>query len=193
MFFFLGNGCLFERSILIPLFLVNFRKALKHFLNVNSDESVSAVLIKNGSILHFNRLYGVWSSSLLSQLELFKVLVFGKVSFNLIKHSLFCFIYFFFILLFFISSRFFVSFVLPVSGQFPPEKIAPRLGLGFGLAFGLGLGLGGKFSSLAIVLEPFYRWKKRRIFACQRNVRFHSSIICAKLPLFVDTKWTKWC
>ena len=144
MFFFLGNGCLFERSILIPLFLVNFRKALKHFLNVNSDESVSAVLIKNGSILHFNRLYGFWSSSLLSQLELFKVLVFGKVSFNLIKHSLFCFIYFFFILLFFISSRFFVSFVLPVSGQFPPEKIAPPVGVRVWVSFWVRARIGGE-------------------------------------------------
>ena len=40
-----------------------------------------------------------------------------------------------------------------VSGQLPPRKIAPRLGLGFEL--GLVLGLGGQFSSKAIVLETF--------------------------------------
>ena len=32
-----------------------------------------------------------------------------------------------------------------VSGQLPPRKIAPRLGLGFGLASELGLGLEGNF------------------------------------------------
>ena len=39
-----------------------------------------------------------------------------------------------------------------VSGQLPPKKIAPPLGLGFGLE--LGLVFGGHFSSGAIVLEP---------------------------------------
>ena len=32
-----------------------------------------------------------------------------------------------------------------ISGQFPPRKINPRLGLGFGLQLGLVLGLGGNF------------------------------------------------
>ena len=144
-FFFWGNGCSFKRSILISLFVVYFRKILNHFLNLNADESNSTVLIKNGSILSFNHLYGLWSSSLLSQLELFKVLVFGKVCFNLIKLSLFCFIYFFFILLFFISFRFFVSFVFTGVRTVPPKENPPtsRLRLGFGFASGLGLGLEG--------------------------------------------------
>ena len=70
-----------------------------------------------------------------------------------------------------------------VFGQLPPEKIAPRLGLGFGSSLGLLLGfgsnqaialeencspvrvtiwvrvsygVGGQFSSGAIVLEPFF-------------------------------------
>ena len=43
-----------------------------------------------------------------------------------------------------------------VSGQSPPRKIAPWLGLGFGLELGLKLGLGvGQFSSWVIVPEPF--------------------------------------
>ena len=82
-FIYWGNGWLFKRSILTSLFVVNFRKVLKHFLNLNSDESVSTALIKNGSILHFNHLYAFWSSSLVSQLELIKVVV--LVCFSLIK------------------------------------------------------------------------------------------------------------
>ena len=146
MFFFWGNGWLFKRSILISLFVIDFKKVLKHFLNLNTDKSVSTGLIKNGSILHFNHLYGFRSSSLLSQLELFKVLVFGKVCFNLIKLSLFCFIYFFFILLFFISFRFFISiFFYRCPDNSPKRKLPPRLGLGFGLALGLGLELRENF------------------------------------------------
>ena len=128
------------------MFLVNFRKVLKYFLNFNTGESVSTLLIKNGSILRFNDLYWFWSLSLLSQHELFKVLVFGKVCFSLIEPTLFCFIYSFFILLFFISVRLFVFLLLPVSGQLPLKKIAPLLlGLGFALALELGLGLGAIF------------------------------------------------
>ena len=39
-FFFRGNGWLFKRSILISLFVVNFRNVLKHFLNLNTDEAL---------------------------------------------------------------------------------------------------------------------------------------------------------
>ena len=42
-FLFWGNGWLFKRSILISLFVVNVRKVLRHFLNLNTDESVSTV------------------------------------------------------------------------------------------------------------------------------------------------------
>ena len=35
------------------------------------------------------------------------------------------------------------KFIYVVSGQLPPRKIAPRLGLEFGLGLGLVLGLGG--------------------------------------------------
>ena len=164
-FFFWGNGWLFKRSILISLFVIDFKKVLKHFLNLNTDKSVSTGLIKNGSILHFNHLYGFRSSSLLSQLELFKVLVFGKVCFNLIKLSLFCFIYFFFILLFFISFRFFISiFFLPVSGQLPQKKIAPPVGVRVWVSFRVRARIEGKFLPGAIVLEPFLPVEKRGIF-----------------------------
>ena len=61
----------------------------------------------------------------LSQLELFKVLVFGKVCFNLIKTSLFClFLFSFFYCFLFLFGFSFLLF-LPVSGQFPLKKIAP--------------------------------------------------------------------
>ena len=72
LFFFCGNDWLFKRSILIPLFAVNFRKVLKHFLNLNIVECVSTVVIKNGSILHFNHLYGFWSSWLCLNLNFSK-------------------------------------------------------------------------------------------------------------------------
>ena len=65
------------------------------------------------------------------QLELFKAII----SYQL---KLFCLYYFLFL---FVSFRF-----LPVSGQFPPRKIALlRLGLGFGLSLEIGLGLGAIF------------------------------------------------
>ena len=167
VFFFWGNGCSFKRSILISLFVVYFRKILNHFLNLNADESNSTVLIKNGSILSFNHLYGFWSSSLLSQLELFKVLVFGKVCFNLIKLSLICFIYFFFILLLFISFWSFVSLFFTGVRTIPPKdnclSSPPRLGLVFGLALGLALGLRGNFPRGTIVLEPFLLVEKKEM------------------------------
>ena len=51
-----------------------------------------------------------------------------------------------------------------VSGQLPPRKTAPRLGLGFGLGLGLGVG--------AIVLETFSR-NEKKVFQvsvkCQSN------------------------
>ena len=37
-----------------------------------------------------------------------------------------------------------------VSGQLPPRKTAPRLGLGLGLGLGLLLGLGGNFPRTAL-------------------------------------------
>ena len=150
---------------MISLFVVNFRKLLKHFLNINTDESVLTVLIKNGSILRFNHLHGFWASSLLSQLELFKVLVFGKVCFNLIKLSLFCFIYFFFILLFFISFRFFISiFFYRCPDNSPKRKLPPPVGVRVWVSFRVRARIEGKFLSGAIVLEPFLPVEKRGIF-----------------------------
>ena len=151
-FFFWSNGWLFKRSILISLFVVNFRKVLKHFLNLNTGEGVSIVLIKNGSILHLNHLYGFLSSSLLSQLELIKFLVYGKVCFNLIKLSLgFSFLVF-----------------LPVSGQLPPKKIALSVGVRDWVSFRVRARIGGKFSSEAIILEPFLPVEKKESF-CMRT------------------------
>ena len=161
--FFWGNGQLFKRSILVSLFVIDFRRVLKHFLNLNTDGSVSTVLINYESILYFNHRYG------------FDHPVFEKVCFNWIKLSLFCFIYFFFLLLIFIYFRFFVSFVFTGVRTIPPKVL------------GLGLKLWGKLSQ-----SRFYRWKKRRFFICQRNVRFYLFVICAKLHLLVDTKLTKW-
>ena len=46
--------CLKEVSWIL-CFVVDFRKVPKHFLRFNTDESISTVLIKNGSLLYFNR------------------------------------------------------------------------------------------------------------------------------------------
>ena len=76
-------------------------------------------------MLHFNHLCGFCSSSFLSQLGLCKLLVFGKVCFDLIKHNLFFFIHFFFLLLFshlFGVFRFFCFYQYPDNS--PPKKIA---------------------------------------------------------------------
>ena len=92
-----------------------------------------------------------------------KFQLFGKVSFNLIKLSVFCLISFFFCYFLFLFGRSFLLF-LPVSEKLPPRKIDSRLGLRFRIALGLGF----------------------------KNVRFHPFIICPKLHLFVCTKRTKW-
>ena len=163
-----GNGWLFKRSILTFLFVVKFRKVLKDLLNLNTDDSISAVLIKNGSILNFIDLNGFWSASFLSQLEFFKVLVQGKVCFNLIKLSLFCFIYFLFLLLFLISFWCFVSFVLvflPPSPSLPPQKKnLPPVGVRVWVSLRVRARIRGKFFSEAIVLEPFLPVGKKEIF-----------------------------
>ena len=164
-------------------------------MNLNTDEDISTVLIKNQSILHFNHRYGFWSSLLLFQLELLKALVFEKVCFNLIKLSLFCFIYFFCLLLFFISFRFFVSFVFTGARTIPLKENCPALPpvkVRVGVSFRVRARVGGQLSLGAIALEPLLPIKKRGFFTCQQNFRFYSFIICAKLHLFVDATWTKW-
>ena len=105
-----------------------------YFLNLNTDESVSTVLIKNGSTLHFNHLYEFWSSSLLSQLELFKIIVIRKSFFNLIKLSVFCSISFCPSSVIF-SFLLFASFVFTGVWTFASEENCPRYGLGLGLGF----------------------------------------------------------
>ena len=74
--FFVGQ--LFKRSNLVSLFVLDYRKVPKHFLSFNVDESISTVLIKNGSLSYFNHMCDFWSWSLLSQLKHFKVLVIQK-------------------------------------------------------------------------------------------------------------------
>ena len=134
LFFFWGNDWLFEKGILVSLFNVEFWKVLKQVLNLNNDESVSTEQIKNGFILHFNHLNGYWSSSQLSQLKLFKVLVFGKVCFNG-KPSVFCFISFFLcsIIIIIIIFLFFFGFSFLLSLILPKGNFSHRFGLGLGL------------------------------------------------------------
>ena len=107
-FFFWGTGQLFKRSILISLFVVDFRRVLY----LNTDESVSTVLIKYESICY-----------ILTPCMDFDHLVFEKVCFNFIKLSRFCFIYFFFLLLFVISFRFFLFFVFNGVRTIPPKAL----------------------------------------------------------------------
>ena len=111
----------------------------------------------------------------------FDHLVFEKVYFNLIKLSLFCFIYFFFLLLFFISFWFFLFFLFTRVRTIPPKA----------LGLGVELGVGAIFLWDNCPRTAFTGGKKW-FFTCQRNVRFYSFIICAKLHLFVDAKRTKW-
>ena len=155
---------MFKRSILFFLFVVDYRIVLKHFLNLNIDESILRILIKNESILHFNHRYGFWASSLLSQLELFKVLVFGKVCVNLIKLSLFCFIYFSFLLLFFISFWFFVSFAFTGVRTIPRNEDCLPIRVRFRVSFRVRARVGG-----AIVLEPFLPVEEKEIFYMPRK------------------------
>ena len=59
-------------------FFLDFKKVPKHFLDFDTDENNSTVLIKNGSLLYFNHMWKFWSRSLLSQLERFNILVVKK-------------------------------------------------------------------------------------------------------------------
>ena len=116
---FWGNSWFFKRSILISLFVVNFRKVLKHWWKRLNSTS------KNGSILRFNHLYGFWSSSLSSQIELFTVLVFGKVCFNLIKLASFVLFLFspFYCFLFYFGFSFLLFLQVPDNS--PQRKLPP--------------------------------------------------------------------
>ena len=54
-FFFLGQWLVAQNKYFFSLFAVDFKKVPKHyFLNLNTDECGSTVLIKNGSVLYFN-------------------------------------------------------------------------------------------------------------------------------------------
>ena len=134
-FFFWGNGYLFKRSILVSLFGVDFRRTLKHFLNFNTDQSVSTVLIKYIYILF--------------TCKDFDHLFFEKVCSDLIKLSLFCF---FFLQLFFISFRFFVSFVFS-----SVRTISPK-------ALGLWLELVGSFPRGQLCSRTVFTGGKKEIF-----------------------------
>ena len=115
-------------------------------MNLNTDECISTVLIKNGSILHFHHLYRFWLSWLFRK-SLFQ---FDKtfVSFVLFIFSFFyCFLFLF---------GFWFLLFLPVSGQFSPKEDCPSLvGVRVWVSFRVKVRIGGKFSLGAIVLEPF--------------------------------------
>ena len=116
-------------------------------------------------MLHFNHLCGFCSSSFLSQLGLCKLLVFGKVCFDLIKHNLFFFIHFFFLLLFshfFGVFRFFCFYQCPDNS--PPKKIALPVRVRVWTSFRVRTRFGGQFSSGKIALEPFLPVEKKEIF-----------------------------
>ena len=87
----------------------------------------------------------------LRQLELIKVLVFGKVCFNLAKLSFFVlFIFSFFYCFLFLFGFSFLLF-LPVSGQSPPEKIALPVRVRVWVSFRVRARIGGKFYPQSIV------------------------------------------
>ena len=109
----------------------------------------------------------------------------GFVLFDLFVFSSIVFFFFFF--------WFFVSFVFTGVQTIPlKDNCHFQVGVRVWVSFRVRARIGGIFSLGAIVLEPFLLVEKKEIFTCQQNVTFHSSIICAKLHHFVDTKWTKW-
>ena len=100
----------------------------------------------------------------LSQLDFFKVLVFGKVCFNLIKLlSLLLYLFFLSSIIFYFF-RFFVSFVFIGVRKIPPKENYPPVRVRVWISFRVKVRIGGKFSSGTIVPEPFLPVEKKEIF-----------------------------
>ena len=100
----------------------------------------------------------------LSQLDFFKVLVFGKVCFNLIKLlSLLLYLFFLSSIIFYFF-RFFVSFVFIGVRKIPPKENYPPVRVRNWVSFRVKVRIGGKFSSGTIVPEPFLPVEKKEIF-----------------------------
>ena len=100
----------------------------------------------------------------LSQLDFFKVLVFGKVCFNLIKLlSLLLYLFFLSSIIFYFF-RFFVSFVFIGVRKIPPKENYPPVRVRVWVSFRVKVRIGGKFSSGTIVPEPFLPVEKKEIF-----------------------------
>ena len=100
----------------------------------------------------------------LSQLDFFKVLVFGKVCFNL-KKLLSLLLYLFFLSsIIFYFFRFFVSFVFIGVRKIPPKENYPPVRVRVWVSFRVKVRIGGKFYSGTIVPEPFLPVEKKEIF-----------------------------
>ena len=100
----------------------------------------------------------------LSQLDFFKVLVFGKVCFNLIKLlSLLLYLFFLSSIIFYFF-RFFVSFVFIGVRKILPKENQPPVRVRVWVSFRVKVRIGGKFSSETIVPEPFLPVEKKEIF-----------------------------
>ena len=100
----------------------------------------------------------------LSQLDFFKVLVFGKVCFNLIKLlSLLLYLFFLSSIIFYFF-RFFVSFAFIGVRKIPPKENYPPVRVRVWVSFRVKVRIGGKFSSGTIVPEPFLPVEKKEIF-----------------------------
>ena len=100
----------------------------------------------------------------LSQLDFFKVLVFGKVCFNLIKLLSLLLYLFFLSSITFYFFRFFVSFVFIGVRKIPPKENYPPVRVRVWVSFRVKVRIGGKFSSGTIVPEPFLLVEKKEIF-----------------------------
>ena len=100
----------------------------------------------------------------LSQLGFFKVLVFGKVCFNLIKLlSLLLYLFFLSSIIFYFF-RFFVSFVFIGVRKILLKENYPPVRVRVWVSFRVKVRIGGKFSSGTIVPEPFLPVEKKEIF-----------------------------
>ena len=119
-------------------------------------------------------------------LNFLKFQLFGKVCFNFIKLSVFCFISFFFLLLFFISFLFFVSFVFIGVRTIVPEENCCPVRVRVQVSVRIRVRVGGYFFSGATVLEPFLPVKNKEILdmptKCQVSFIYY---MCKTAPLMV--------
>ena len=114
--------------------------------------------------MHFNSTNQKWVHIALSSPVWILIIMTFSEKFVSTFVSFVLFIFSFFYCFLFLFGFSFLLF-LPVSGQFPPKKIAlPPVGVKVCVSFRVKFRIWVKFSSGAIVLEPFLSVEKKEIF-----------------------------